>query len=490
MTFFSYQNMSNKNRFMESTKSYYLYELQEKYTGQDWMSVIPRTYSIDGNGTMPRILKSENEGVCSGSVQPTTPTHDYSLDYLTIESLEDNNTIYLQASNSSVTRTVSASTDNGATWSEYTSSTGDSGTTLATLNAGEKLLIKGQNDRYGKNSYGNQFRTTEQFIVYGNIMSLISGDSFVNADELTATFTFYCLFRECTGLTSAENLVLPATTLSIECYQNMFQNCTSLTAAPALPAATLARACYSGMFGGCTSLTAAPALPATTLADDCYSGMFDGCTNLTTAPELPVTTLANYCYMAMLRGCTSLTVAPELPARTLTQGCYQNMFQNCTSLTTPPELPATILADFCYTGMFSDCTSLTVAPELPATTLASSCYQAMFARCTSLTTAPQLPATTLANGCYWYMFLDCTNLTTAPELPATTLIEFCYYRMFEGCTRLSYIKCLATNISASNCTFNWVGSVSSTGTFVKKAAMTGWTRGKNGIPTGWTVQNA
>jgi hypothetical protein len=34
----------------------------------------------------------------------------------------------------------------------------------------------------------------------------------------------------------------------------MFQDCTSLTAAPALPATTLAWVCYTYMFTGCTSL--------------------------------------------------------------------------------------------------------------------------------------------------------------------------------------------------------------------------------------------
>ena len=62
--------------------------------------------------------------------------------------------------------------------------------------------------------------------------------------------------------------------------------------------------------------------------------------------------------------------------------------------------------------------------------------------------------------------------------------------MFQACGNLNYIKCLATNISASNCTTSWVSSVASTGTFVKAANMTGWTTGVNGIPSGWVVQNA
>ena len=81
-------------------------------------------------------------------------------------------------------------------------------------------------------------------------------------------------------------------------------------------------------------------------------------------------------------------------------------------------------------------------------------------------------------------------LTTAPELPATTLASYCYNSMFERCKKLNYIKMLATNISASDCLARWVYGVSSTGTFVKNAAMTSLPTGNSGIPSGWTVQDA
>ena len=43
---------------------------------------------------------------------------------------------------------------------------------------------------------------------------------------------------------------------------------------------TMTDQCYESMFNGCTSLTAAPALPATTLVDGCYASMFEGCTKI------------------------------------------------------------------------------------------------------------------------------------------------------------------------------------------------------------------
>lgn len=128
--------------------------------------------------------------------------------------------------------------------------------------------------------------------------------------------------------------------------------------------------------------------------------------------------------------------------------------------------------------------------SLPATTLAERCYSGMFRNCSSLTTAPELPATTLARFCYSWMFRNCTSLITSPELPATTLVQDCYFYMFQDCASLNYIKCLATDISASDCTEDWVIGVSASGMFIKAASMNSWTTGNDGIPNGWTVETA
>ena len=174
--------------------------------------------------------------------------------------------------------------------------------------------------------------------------------------------------------------------------------------------------------------------------------------------------------------------------------CYSfgDLFYEKTKLKSVSNLllPAITLTNSCYGNMFDGCTSLTAAPALPATTLARACYEAMFAHCPSLTAAPALPATTLVDYCYDNMFFGCSSLITAPDLPATTLVDYCYDSMFIGCTNLNYIKCLATDISASNCTHDWVNGVSSTGTFVKDPNMSSWTTGDDGIPSGWTVQDA
>ena len=62
------------------------------------------------------------------------------------------------------------------------------------------------------------------------------------------------LFYGCSTIISAENMILPATTLGNYCYTRMFQNCTSLTSVPVLPAPTLAQGCYSSIFSGCSNV--------------------------------------------------------------------------------------------------------------------------------------------------------------------------------------------------------------------------------------------
>lgn len=172
-------------------------------------------------------------------------------------------------------------------------------------------------------------------------------------------------------------------------------------------------------------------------------------------------------FFGLMNGCTGLTNAENVvfPNTVIEQGngCYGDMFRNCSSLVKAPKvLPALELKYRCYADMFNDCTSLTVAPEIKATVVANYCCSGMFSECSSLRKAPDLLASTLANSCYEVMFED---------------------------TRVNSLKCLATDISAANCTNNWLRSrYTSTGTFYAKAS-TNWKTNTSGIPSGWTRVN-
>ena len=287
----------------------------------------------------------------SSKIYPSGGTVDYSKQYLTFEVVDGGN-ITIKASNANVAKTIQYSIDNGSTWTSLTTST-TAQELGGTLSVGDKVLVKGTNTAYGTSSYYNSFGGTAKVNVYGNIMSLISGDSFANNKTLTDSYTFYRLFYAYTNLLSAENLILPATTLADWCYGYMFYGCKSLTTAPVLPATTLAEACYAQMFWDCTNLTTVPELPATTLAEWCYSDMFRGCTSLTSAPELPATTLAKGCYAGMFVGCRKLVNAPILSVTTLATNCYNSMFQACTKLSYIKCLATDISATNCTSNWVS-----------------------------------------------------------------------------------------------------------------------------------------
>ena len=298
-------------------------------------------------------------------------------------------------------------------------------TLISSLQTGDIVQFFSTNTSLSDGSgRGLNIRPNKKCYVYGNVMSLIDDgtEGFANDKTIGGVLSLSDLFKNANiAFHPSKRLVLPATTLASDCYDQMFAECDGITSLPE------------------------DFLPATTLAWACYGGMFYDCDGLTSLPE-------------------SLLPAGKDGEGMLAEWCYSEMFAGCNGLTTLPEklLPAMTLKDDCYSGMFFKCDGLTTLPEklLPAGKdgegmLAEWCYSGMFAGCTSLTTAPDLPATTLAKNCYCKMFESCESLTTAPELRATTLTPGCYSGMFNSCTKLSSITCLATDISA-DCLYGWL----------------------------------
>ena len=59
---------------MNNQNSYYLYQQYEKRGSQDWLPCYPNIYSVDGDGTMPLVLRKENDPQC-GYVPPVEPIY-------------------------------------------------------------------------------------------------------------------------------------------------------------------------------------------------------------------------------------------------------------------------------------------------------------------------------------------------------------------------------------------------------------------------------
>lgn len=212
--------------------------------------------------------------------------HDYSMDYLTFEILS-NGTVWWQG-NGSVNRTIEYSLNNGP----WTSITANSSGVSINVSTGNTVRFRGTNASYAndKNNYsgfgygqlganGDYHSGAAEFNISGNIMSLIYGDNFINQTTFNGgTYNFCSMFKKAKCV-SAENLIMPAMTLTQYCYRAMFSWCTYLTTPPQLPATTLAKGVYWYMFESC-AITTAPDLLAETLVAECYGSMFTGCSSL------------------------------------------------------------------------------------------------------------------------------------------------------------------------------------------------------------------
>jgi uncharacterized protein YjdB len=108
--------------------------------------------------------------------------------------------------------------------------------------------------------------------IYGNVMSLLKGkDNLESAETIEANNAFYGLFAGAEKLVNNDErqLVLPATTLTEGCYQDMFNGCKGIEKAPELPAPKLEKNCYQEMFYDCAKLNSVKCLATDISAERC-----------------------------------------------------------------------------------------------------------------------------------------------------------------------------------------------------------------------------
>ena len=254
-----------------------------------WSSSDATIASVDSSGVV--------SGVATGSTIITVTTvdggltaqcsvtveqvRDYSLEYFTIESLVDNNEVKIwRGQNSAPTNfDIEYSLDSGTTWVGTNSAT----TSVTIVNSGDTMLLRASASKWA-NSYSahTSIACSGNYIVYGNIMSLLYGDSYIDKVSFTNDFTLAGVFwanmsrsgsdtgtaTTNTTLISAENLILPATTLRSNCYNGMFRGCVGLEYPPKeLPAPVVTTAAYSSMFDECYNLRTIPNIKATSVTD-------------------------------------------------------------------------------------------------------------------------------------------------------------------------------------------------------------------------------
>lgn len=225
---------------------------------------------------------------------------------------------------------IEYSLDFGETWTHYTAP--------FDLNADDVACIRGNRSNY-KNAGTDQWETPSSKAIFvasskcyigGNIMSLLSDEETLSESAFQGAFS-----RGGTTITYIDidpdvPLVLPVTKMADKCYMQMFRNCTSLTRAPQFRVESTAYRCCYNMFRKCSGLkdVSGIELPAMTLSVDCYRELFRECSNLAVgAPVLPAPTLVQECYKQMFSDAkvTSITcLATDISA----PNCLENWVSN------------------------------------------------------------------------------------------------------------------------------------------------------------------
>ena len=139
------------------------------------------------------------------------------------------------------------SLDSGKTWEVL-----KNGSATPMIKKGKQILWRAENLEISDDHGIGTFISTGKFNVKGNIMSLIHGDNFIRKTDLSEFPRVFKTMFSSSYVVSAENLILPAKTLSMGCYERMFYNCDRLMNKPQYP--SLSEESSKDMFLGCKKL--------------------------------------------------------------------------------------------------------------------------------------------------------------------------------------------------------------------------------------------
>lgn len=340
----------------------------------------------------------------------------YENQYLTIKALGSGTITFTipAAINASPVVSVSYRKNNGA-WTT-TANSSSVVTISVSVVTNDVVEWKANATRFASgNSSGSYsyFSSTCQCNVYGNILSLLYEDVFINKYTLKTDVTnaFNSIFSGWTNLIDASNLILPVTEINVNDGTNM----------------------YACMFKGCTSLIYPPGelpeITALSKLSSVYVQMFEGCTSLIKCPDMNWGVLGNCnhgTFFQMFNGCTALSQnipnkieVEEYSATDGYTGLFRSMFQNCTHITTIPSL---IIHN--YTGANTNSNH--------------GAFNSTFRGCTSLIDISNKTLSILNNSnCdsyydFYYVFVGCTSLQKTPLLKIPETRKNTFDRAFEN----------------------------------------------------------
>ena len=349
--------------------SYYLYRKYEKRDSQDALPSIPSVYSIDGNGTMPKVIHTSQDPEC-GDIpwQYRWVNMDINKNYICDECYSyPDRTIsgcpYCIGNNRYRDVFNQVSYDSGETWESVSTAT-----TLYEENSENCGYVSPYKNQY----FTMHFITSQQLHFHssasGDIYySLDSGSTWIQSDyppvvkagqrimwkgnKIPLTSGITGIGRFVMGVDDKESTYEGDAEIELEgnimslLYGDDFADKTDLSDFSCA---------FVGLFEDLVWVVNAEnlILPATTLASYCYWAMFAGCNNLKKTPKkLPATTLSDWCYANMFMGCSKITKAPSLYATTLVPHCYDSMFFACKSLNSIEcyaEVTPETAINYCY----------------------------------------------------------------------------------------------------------------------------------------------
>jgi surface protein len=425
-----------------------------------------------------KVVYASNNKVVRANDEYVDLRSENSLKYLTFEALEDNSGVYIfKRKDPTIERTINLqySLDSGETWSSYTMPDANASGATISLSKGQSVMFKGNNpegynETYWDNSnfqikLAHRFNCCGNCKLYGNVMSLIYDDNFIDKTEVPNNGSFGMLFVNNTGITEAV-ITFPENYNSKKMGYSIFANCSNLKTI-VFECGDFQDAIY---FGNCDSKLNACHLNIR--LNNCTSckSMFNGCKSLTSL-DLSKWNTSNVTNMEfMFNQCSGLTSVGDLSKwDTNNVTNMQIMFSECYGLTSVGDLSKWDTSNVTnMRAMFNRCSGLTSLDLSKWDTNNVTNMEFMFSECYGLTSVGDLSKWNTSNvtnmGC---MFQLCYGLTSVGDLSnwntsGVTDMRYMFNRC-SGLTSLDLSNWNTSGVTNMGCMFNGCKSLTSVG---------------------------